>query len=47
MRFTAISMVSSSEILVKRLVTSYETWTLPERFAFLNCETKERVSSKE
>ena len=42
MRF--ISMVSLSGILVKRLITSHETRTLLERFAFLIWETKEKVS---
>ena len=42
MRFIAISMVSWSGILVKRLVTSYKTTNLPERFAFLIWETKEK-----
>ena len=44
MRFIAISMVSGSGILVKRLVTSWETKTFLERFAFLIWETKEKVS---
>ena len=47
MRFIAMSMVSWSEILVKRLVTSYERRNFLERFAFLIWETKEKVSSKE
>ena len=43
MRFIAISMVSWNGILVKRLVTSYETRNFLERFAFLIWETKEKV----
>ena len=44
MRFIAISMVSWNGILVKRLVTSYETRNFLERFAFLIWETKEKVT---
>ena len=40
MRFIAISMVSWSEVLVKRLVTSQQTRNFLERFAFLIWETK-------
>ena len=47
MRFITISMVSWSEILVKILVTSYETRNFLERFAFLVWETKEKVSLQE
>ena len=47
MRFIAISMVSGSEILVKRLVTSWVTKIFLERFAFLIWETKEKVSLQE
>ena len=43
MRFIAVSMASWTEILVKRLVTSYETRNYLERFAFLVWETKEKV----
>ena len=39
MRFTAMPMVSLSEMLVKRLVTLYETRNFAERFAFLIWET--------
>ena len=44
MRFIAISMDSWSGILVKRLVTSYETKNVLKRFAFLIWEAKEKVS---
>ena len=44
MRFIAMSMFSWSGILVKRLVTSWETRNFLERFAFLIWETKEKVS---
>ena len=44
MRIIAVSMVSWSEILVKRQVTKLETRNLPEEFAFLIWETKEKVS---
>ena len=47
MRFIAMSMVSWSGILVKRLVTSYDTRNVLERFAFLNWKTKEKVSLQE
>ena len=47
MRFIAISMVSWSGILVKRLVISEETKNLPERCAFLIWETKEKVPLQE
>ena len=47
MGFIAISMVSWSGILVKRLVTSYETRNFLERFAFLIWETKEKVPLQE
>ena len=43
MRFIAVSMASWTEILLKRLVTSYETRNYLERFAFLVWETKEKV----
>ena len=43
MRFIAMSMVSSSEILVKRLIIVGNKNFL-ERFAFLNWETKEKAS---
>ena len=46
-RFIAISMVSSSGILVKMLVKSYERKNLLERFKFLIWETKEKVSLQE
>ena len=44
MRFIAIWMVSWNGILVKRLVTSYETRNFLERFAFFIWETKEKVT---
>ena len=47
MRFIAMSMVSWSGILVKRLVTSKETRNFLERFVFLIWETKEKVSLQE
>ena len=47
MRLIAISLVSWSGILVKRLVTSLETRTFLETFAFLIYETKEKVSFHE
>ena len=47
MKFIALSMVSRSGILVKRLVTSDETRKFLERFAFLVWETKENVSLQE
>ena len=47
MRFIAMSMVSWSVILVKRLVTSQETRHFLERFAVLIWETKENVSLEE
>ena len=43
-RFIGMSMVFWSGILVKRLVTSYETRKFLERFTFLIWETKEKVS---
>ena len=47
MGFIAMSVVSWSGILVKRLVTSSETKHFLERFAFLIWETKEKVSLQE
>ena len=47
MRFIVISMVSWSEILVKRLVTSEETRNFLERIAFLIWETKKKVFLQE
>ena len=47
MRFIAMTMISWSGILVKRLVTLKETRNLSERFAFLIWETKEKVSLQE
>ena len=47
MRFIAILMVSWSGILVKGLVTSYETKDFLGRFAFLIWERKEKVSLQE
>ena len=47
MRFIAMSMVSWSGVLVKRLVTSLETRNFLERFAFSIWETKEKVSLQE
>ena len=47
MRFIAVSMISWSEILIKRLVTSKETRHLLERFAFLIWRTKEKASLQE
>ena len=44
MRFIAMSMVSWSGILVKRLVSSCETKNLPEGFAFL--EAHRQISKK-
>ena len=46
-RFIAMSMVSWSGILVKRVVTSQETINFLERFDFLIWETKEKVSLQE
>ena len=46
MRFIAMSMVSWSVILVKRLVTSQETRHFLERFAVLIWETKEKYLCK-
>ena len=40
-------MVSGSGILVKKLVKSYETRDLLERFAFLIWETNEKVSMQD
>ena len=47
MRFIAMSKVSWSGIVVKRLDTSQETINFLERFAFLIWETKEKVSLQE
>ena len=47
MRFIVMSMVSWKGILVKRLVTSYETRNFLQRFALLIWETKEKVSLQE
>ena len=47
MRFIAISMVSWSGMLMKRLVTAQETRNFLERFAFLIWETKEKISLHE
>ena len=47
MGFIAISMDSWSGILVKRLVTLYETKNVLERFTFLIWEAKEKVSLQE
>ena len=44
MKFTAISVVSWSGILIKRLVTSYKVRNFVERFTFLIWETKQKVS---
>ena len=46
MRFIAISIVSWSAMLVKRLVTLYKTKNLPERFAFLIWETKKSIFAR-
>ena len=47
MRFIFISMVSSSEILVKILVTSQKTRNFLERFPFLIWEAREKLSLQE
>ena len=47
MRFIAISMVCFSGILVKRIVTSWETRNFLERLAFLISETKKKGSLPE
>ena len=47
MKFVAMSVVSWSWILVKRLVTLKETRNILERFAFLIWLTKEKVSLQE
>ena len=46
-RFITMSIVSSSGILVKRVVTSQKTRNFLERFEFLIWETKEKVSLQE
>ena len=47
MRFLAISMVSWSGILLKRLLTWQETRNFLQKLAFLIWETKEKGSLQE
>ena len=46
-RCIAISMVSSNEILIEKLVRSYVTRFFPQRFVILIWEINEKVSLHE